>query len=421
MSERRVVIVGGGQAGARTAQALRREGWQDEIMLLAAEPVLPYERPPLSKDVLTKDEDPSRYTILTRDIARDLSIQVRVACTVDRLDLPGRRVRMAGGGRVDFDHLVLATGTAPRDLPTPGGAQFPNVVTLRTEWDARRLRPMLSGGGKVVMIGGGFIGLEVAASAIAFGCSVTVLEAESQIMGRMISPDMAEQLARIHRARGVRIRTGVRVEAFEGIENVRRVLLSNGKTVEADVVVIGVGATPQDSLARLAGIECMNGVLVDETGETSVPGVYAVGDVARYRRFWGGTRNIRIESWENAELQPKDVARAITGKTSEVRGAPWFWTDQHGNNIQILGFRGGGDATVLRGDPGGGAWAQFTLREGRVIAAVLMNSGRDRRPTKKLIDEGLVVDPAALADPDTPLASLGELAAPLRAGSGHGA
>lgn len=405
MNEKRIVIIGAGQAGARTALALRAEGWQDDIVLLGAEQAYPYERPPLSKSVLVKNEDPLKATILTPERSGELAIETRVASPVSRLDVAARRVVLADGDAVAFSHCVIATGTKPRKLPTPGFTQFQSVLALRTADDARRLAPLLRTGASVVLIGGGFIGLEVAASAVARGCRVTVLEAEPHVMTRMVPSAIAARIEARHRAHGVDIRTGVRIDSFEGLADIRRVLLSNGTAIDADVVVVGVGALPQDCIARKANIKCASGIVVDTHAQTSVPGIYAVGDVARHESLWG-MPGVRLESWENAELQPKAAARAIMGHAPDPRGAPWFWTDQYDDNLQILGFFGAGDETVFRGDPAGRSWSSFALRDARIVGACLMNAGADRRVVRRLMDEGHAVDRRKLADVGAPLRAL---------------
>ncbi|MCF8480977.1 MAG: FAD-dependent oxidoreductase [Rhodospirillum sp.] len=401
----RIVIIGAGQAGARTALAARNEGWQGEIVLIGEEAEAPYERPPLSKQVLADGVDPVVATILSEDQCVAQGIELWRSRSVTVVDPRGRQVLIADGESLDYDHLVIATGTRPRRLPTPGWDHLSGIYTLRTAADARALAPRLVAGTSVVMVGGGFIGLEVAASAVKRGCKVTVLEAGPQVMGRMVDADIAEVITDLHRARGVNIRLGTRVEAFEGLGSVRRVRLSNGSAVDADVVVVGVGALPNDGLAINSGLTCAGGVMVDSASRTSDPRIFAVGDVARHRSLCN-LEGVRLESWENAELQAVAAAQAILGKPVDPRGVPWFWTDQFDLNLQILGFRGLGDQTVIRGDTKGASWCAFSVRDGLIVGACMVNAGRERRAVKKLMDERVPVELRDLADAKRPLRSL---------------
>jgi 3-phenylpropionate/trans-cinnamate dioxygenase ferredoxin reductase subunit len=406
MSSRRecVLIVGAGQAGARTALALRQEGWQGEIVLAGDEPGYPYERPPLSKDVLLGKAAPERATILGEErCARDQITLLRED-PVSALDLHHRRARLGSGAELAWDHLVVATGSRPRDLPIPG-AQLPGVHTLRTAADAVALRGHLRAGAAVVLIGGGFIGLEVAASAAQLGCRVTVVETAGQILSRVVSRVIATEVEKLHRARGVDIRTGVRIESLEGVDQVRRLRLSDGTAIDADVVVVGIGALANDGLAICAGLDCADGIRVDPAARTQAPGVYAVGDVARHEQLWGA-RSVRLESWENAELQAATAARSIVGRPPAPRGAPWFWTDQFDTNLQILGFPHPEHQIVFRGNVDAPSWCAFMLQGGRLVGACLWNAGRERRAVSQLMHADREVLPAALADTARPLNEL---------------
>ncbi|WP_162906607.1 NAD(P)/FAD-dependent oxidoreductase [Algihabitans albus] len=400
MSQRTAVIVGAGQAGARTAAALRKQGWQDRILLLGAEEEPPYERPPLSKQVLTEDADPNAGGIYAPDWYADEAVELRVGCRVESLDPAARRLRLADGGVEGWDVLVLATGCEARRLSLPG-AGLDGVVSLRTAADARALRSHLRPGADVVLIGGGFIGLEVAASARRRGCNATLLEMRPQLLERALPARLARYLAQRHRREGVDLRLGVGVAGFEGDGGVRAVRLSDGTRLPADLVVVGVGGLPNVGLARAAGLPCDNGIRVDGACRVAED-IYAVGDCACFDDSWSG-RPVRLESWENAELAPQAAAKAILGGTERHGGVPWFWTDQYDLNLQLLGLKQPVAQEVLRGDPDSGSFCLLGLVEGRVTTAALVNAGRERRPLKRLIEARVALDPATLADIDRPL------------------
>ncbi|MBL0419197.1 FAD-dependent oxidoreductase [Ramlibacter sp. AW1] len=404
VDRQRVLIVGAGQAGARTALSLRQHGWQGEILLVGAESEYPYERPPLSKEVLTGKAEPDRATILGEPACAEQDIQLIRGEAVTALDLPARLARLGGGGTLPWDRLVIATGSRARELPLPG-AHLGGVVTLRTAADALALREQLKPGASVVLVGGGFIGLEVAASATQAGCRVTVLETARHLLSRVVTSTIAEAVETMHRSHGVDVRTGARVEALEGVDSVCRVRLSDGSAIEADVVVVGIGALANDGLAIAAGMPCADGILVDESARTPAEHVYAVGDVARHELLWGAQR-MRLESWENAELQAVTAARAITGQPQDARKAPWFWTDQFDNNLQILGYPHPTQQVVLRGSLDARSWCAFMLQDDRIAAACLWNAGRERRPISRLLDLGRALPASLLADTNRPLQEL---------------
>jgi 3-phenylpropionate/trans-cinnamate dioxygenase ferredoxin reductase subunit len=397
----RVLIVGAGQAGARTALALREEGWQGEIVLAGDEPEYPYERPPLSKGVLKGQAGPAQSAILSEALCAEQAITLLRSEPVQALDLAGRRAHLASGSKLAWDHLVIATGSRARELPIPG-AHLRGVCTLRTAADALAVRAHLRPGAAVVLVGGGFIGLEVAASAAQMGCRVTVLETADQLLSRVVTGPIATEVEKMHCAHGVDVRTGTRIEVIEGVETVRRVRLADGTAIEAELVVVGIGALANDGLAICAGMACADGILVDAGARTRVDKVYAVGDVARHENLWGASR-VRLESWENAELQAAAAARSIVGKPPAPRRAPWFWTDQFDVNLQILGFPSARHEVIIRGSTESPSWCAFMLHEGHVAAACLWNAGRERRAVTQLMDGAQTIPSAALADTARPL------------------
>jgi len=400
----RVLIVGAGQAGARTALALREHGWQDAILIAGDEAEYPYERPPLSKSVLVGAADPADATVLSGADCAAHGIELIRGDAVAALDLVRRQAHMSSGSHMDFSHLVIATGSRARGLSLPG-AQLDGVFMLRTARDAMAVRARLKQGVRVAIVGGGFIGLEVAASASQVGCRVTVIEVHRHLLARVVTPTIAAAVKRLHRAHGVDVRTNTRIEAIEGVDAVRRLRLADGSAIEADLVIVGVGALANDGLAIAAGMPCGDGILVDEGARTRVDGVYAVGDVARHQSLWGA-RGVRLESWENAELQSVAAVRSIMGKPESPRGAPWFWTDQFGGNLQMLGFPDPLHEVVMRGSLDEDSWCVFMLDGGRIAAAYLWNAGRERRGIVQLMDAGHPVSASLLADRERPLRDL---------------
>jgi 3-phenylpropionate/trans-cinnamate dioxygenase ferredoxin reductase component len=399
----RTVIVGAGQAGARTAAALRRLDAAADIVLLGDEPHLPYERPPLSKEGLN-GASASNSTVFPRAWYDEQRITLRLGEAVTGFDWRAREVTLAQGESLAYDALVLATGVRPRPLAVPG-ATLDGVLTLRTVADSANLSARLTAGANVVVIGGGFLGLEIAAAAIARGCAVTVLESGCTLLPRIFGGFLGQYLADLHRTHQVDVRTGAGVTALEGQARVEAVRLADGTLLPADVVVVAIGALANDDLARAAGAECADGVLVDAEARTSLPSVYAIGDVARQRVHPLGEA-VRLESWENAELQAQAVANAIAGVTPAAAAAPWFWTDQYDRNIQMLGGRAAGDVVVMRGDVAAPSWCAFFVADDTIRGAVLMNAGRERRNVKRLIDTRQRIDRAALGDTGQPLAGL---------------
>lgn len=397
-------IVGAGQAGGRTARALRRFGWQGRILLLGDEPEPPYERPPLSKEVLSAGADPLDAPVLRPEQAEELGIELETGVPVEALDLGARRLSLAGGRSLAWDRLVLATGARPRRLAVPG-AGLPGVHLLRSAADARALASELGTGRRVVAVGGGFIGLEVAASARKRGCVVSVVEAAPHLIGRAMGPKLSRHLRALHVEHGVNIRLSGQVAAFEGGGRLEAVRLADGTRMAADVAVVGIGCVPETALAEAAGLECDDGILTDAFAATSAPGVWAVGDCTRHEnRFLG--RRIRLESWENAELAPQIAARAICGKPEPYAVVPWFWTDQYDLNLQLLGLTGFEGELLWRGKPREGPAIAFELEHGMLRGAALFDAGRERRPVTQLIESRARLDPEALVDPGTSLREL---------------
>ncbi|MCW2816086.1 MAG: ferredoxin reductase [Nocardioides sp.] len=395
---RRVVVVGAGHGGANVAALLRQQGFAGEICLLGDEPGPPYQRPPLSKDYLKGAIGDTELLIKPEDFYAAQRVETRWGVTVTSLDTSGRTVVLDDGTRVDYDALVLATGAAPRALPAPG-ADLPGVHYLRSHDDARSLGASLQRGRRLVVIGGGYVGLEVAASASHLGCAVTVLEREERALARVASQQLASFLSTQHAAHGTTVLTGADVGALlpDARGSVAAVELADGTRIPCDVVLVGVGAVPRTALADAAGISCDQGVLVDLAGQTSADAVFAIGDVTRrpLHHFEGGHR---LESIPSAVEQAKCVVAHLLGAPTPRPEVPWFWSDQYHLKIKIAGLVAAGTRSVVRGDPATGRFSVFHLAGDRVVAAETVNSSPDFMVAKRLIDQGVPVTADRIGD-----------------------
>ncbi|WP_233857508.1 NAD(P)/FAD-dependent oxidoreductase [Paraburkholderia sp. HD33-4] len=427
-----VVVVGSGHAGGRVVQHLVALGFAGRITLIGDERHPPYERPALSKEWLTSDTEPALAAspvvlgpaaFWEPSALRDARVE-RVYERAVALDATQRVLKLASGAQVSFDRLVVATGGAPRDGAIPG-AERPGVHLLRTVDDSLALRRALRESRSLAIVGAGVIGMEVASSALELGVPVTVLEAGERVLARCLPPVMSEWLLREHRARGVRVELGVAVEAIGEPQEkssggaryvVRCQPLVADPTrsnevfeVAADTILIAIGVDCAPAFLAGTGLAGRHGVDVDETCRSPhAPWLYAVGDVAHVLDRACERGGLRQETWRNAENQSLAVAQALLGRAQPYRETPWMWTDQLGNNIQVVGQPDSRDEVVLRGEPGAGACAALSVRDGRVVAGVLVNAGRERRFLEKLVASAMPVDLARLADPRT---SLKELAA----------
>ncbi|WP_194793074.1 NAD(P)/FAD-dependent oxidoreductase [Raineyella fluvialis] len=393
-----VVIIGAGHAGVQVAAGLRTRGWTGGVVLIDEQPGLPYERPPLSKDVLAPDATcAATGPLLRRDgfyAAKDITLLAGVA--VASIDRDARRVVLGNGEAVAYHRLVIATGARGRQLTVPGH-DLPGVLSLRTAADAAAVRDRLAAGARVVIIGAGYIGMEVSAAAAKRGCDVTVLEYQDRVMKRVTSEPVSAFFEDLHRAHGIRFAFGAAVSALEGSDRVEHVLTADGRRHPADVVVAGIGVVPHQEVAEAAGIACRDGILVDEACRTSDPAVYAAGDVTRFTSPFGG--ELRLECLQNAQQQADTVADAITGRPPRAPEVPWFWTVQFDVRLQTAGVMRPDDEIVLRGDPATGKFSVCYLREGRIAAIDTIGGLADFRQGRKLVAAGGPVDRQALADP----------------------
>ncbi|MCZ6524863.1 MAG: FAD-dependent oxidoreductase [Alphaproteobacteria bacterium] len=398
------VIIGAGQAGGRAAETLRAEGFAGRVVVVGAEAYVPYERPPLSKQLLKGEEGPERAFLHPPEYYPEKEIELRLGCRAEAIDARARRVSLSDGETLGYDKLLITTGSRVRKLDLPG-AELPGIHYLRDLGDCFALRRALTPGAALAVIGGGYIGLEVAAAARARGCRVTVLEMAPEIMSRQLAPEVGAFMAELHRAAGVEIRTGVAVTGLAGAGRVERILSGDDAPVEADVVVIGVGIEPETGLAESAGLALDNGIVVDERGRTSEPRIFAAGDVTNHPNPLLG-RRLRLESWQNAQNQAIAAARAMCGREQAYAEVPWFWSDQYDVNLQMVGLPERWERLVFRGEVGAHKFTVFYLEDDRVVAANAVNQGRDIRPARQLIAERRPVDAERLADPGVSLKTL---------------
>lgn len=406
MGLKEIVIAGGGQAAACAAAALRKAGYDGRIALVGDEPHLPYERPPLSKEALARGYDHARALVHPADFYREQQIDVSQGTRVSTLDPGARRLETDAGETLSYDRLLIATGCRPRRLE--GGAPREGAIAyLRSLSDAEAIGRRLTSGCRVLLVGGGFIGLEVAAAARARGCEATVLEAAPTLLGRVMPPEAARHLEQLHLAQGVEISTGAHLQALEALGDGVLARCSDGRRFVADLAVVGIGARPNQELAEAAGIACRDGILVGADARTVAPEIFAAGDVTRHPSAFHG-RPVRLETWDNARRQAELAARNLLGGTEPYDEIPWMWTDHYGCNVQMLGLREEGCETVLRGNPGDGPFAVLSCRDGALRGAVLFDLGRERRPLARLMRSGRPLSREQLADPDTSLRALAE-------------
>jgi 3-phenylpropionate/trans-cinnamate dioxygenase ferredoxin reductase subunit len=398
------VIVGAGLAGAKAAEALREEGFDGRIVLIGDEAEQPYERPPLSKDYLRGESPREKARVHPDGFYVDDEIELRTGTTVERLELDRRAVVLADGERIGYDRLLLATGAQPRRLAVPG-SELDGIHYLRELGDADAIAARLERGGRVVLIGAGWIGAEVAASARQKGLEVTIVERDELPLERVLGRELGRIYADVHRDRGVELIGGAALDRFEGGPAVQRVRLADGRVLESDFVVVGVGVEPRTGLAREAGIAVDNGIAVSERLETSVEGVFAVGDVANaHNPFYG--RRLRVEHWANALNQPLVAARAMLGKPASYERLPYFFSDQYDVGMEYSGYATQWEEVVFRGDPDGREFIAFWLDDGRVVAGMNVNVWDVTDPIQALIRSRRPVGAAQLRDADRPLEML---------------
>jgi 3-phenylpropionate/trans-cinnamate dioxygenase ferredoxin reductase subunit len=399
------LIIGAGQAGGECAVELRKQGFAGRVVIIGEEPHLPYKRPPLSKAYFAGSAKLESLYVMPQTSLDKVKIECIGNMRVERIDRAAKQVTLSDGRVLAYDKLALATGGRARPLNLPGAAR-PNVNLLRTIADVDTIRAQAVPGKRMVVIGGGFIGLETAAVAVKLGLKVTVLEGLPRVLARVTVPEISAFYERAHREAGVDLRTGVQVTALEGEPNVTHVVLDDGSRVEADFVVVGIGLIPNTELAQEAGLDVDNGIVVDECTRTSDPDIVAAGDCTNHPSEFLG-RRVRLESVQNAMEQGRAAAHAMLGKPTPYTTVPWFWSDQYDLKLQMVGLSAGFDQFVLRGDPATQrSFAAFYLREGHLIAADAVSRPQDFMFAKKLVAARTRIDPALLADESVALKTL---------------
>jgi len=401
MPQKTFVIAGAGLAGAKAAAELRERGFDGRVVLVGAEPERPYERPPLTKDHLRGESPREKVYVHEPGFYADHQIELITGVAATALDAAAGRLELADGRELRYDRLLLATGAEPRRLPVPG-AQLEGVHPLRTLADCDVLRERLDAGGRVAVVGAGWIGSEFAASARQRGLEVTLIDPLALPNERVFGPEIGRFYRDVHHAHGVELALGEGVAAFEGDGAVRRVLTTGGRAIECDFAVVGIGVTPRVELAEAAGLDVGDGILADASLETSAPGVFAAGDVASaWHPFYG--ERVRVEHWSAALNQGPAAARAMLGDDVAYDRIPYFFSDQYDVGMEYAGRATATDAVVFRGDPAEGAFVAFWLRDGRVVAGMNVNVWDVNGHIQELVRSRREVDPAALADADTPL------------------
>lgn len=396
-----ILIIGAGQAAIMAAEALRSGGYTGPLTLLGDEAHAPYHRPPLSKAWLAGEMDASRLPMRTPEMLAGKNIELRTGSKVTTINRAAKTVTLADGSTLPYGGLLLATGATARTLSLPG-TNAQGVLALRTRDDAdaiaQRMAQCLEQNLPLVVIGGGFIGLEVAATARKKGLAVTVLEAAPRLLGRVLLPVLSDWYAELHRSHGVQLVLGAQIAAIEhdAANNVSAVRLNDGTVYPAGLVLIGIGVNANDELARAAGLECERGIVVDACGRTSDPAIVAAGDCTA-RRLSDGSL-IRLESVQNATEQGKSAAAALLGQDRPFTATPWFWSDQYDKKLQMAGLSAGADQYVLRGDMASGAFCVFHYKGGQLIAIDNVNTPKDHLLVRKLMDAGVSPTPEQAGD-----------------------
>jgi 3-phenylpropionate/trans-cinnamate dioxygenase ferredoxin reductase component len=399
-----IVIVGAGQAGFWAARTLRTQGYDGRLILVGNESHPPYERPPLSKQVLKGDAAAPSAWLATPEQLAELKIEFLAERTATALDCNGRSIELRGGTRLGYDRLLLSTGARPRRLQLPGESGAP-VFYLRDIADCLALRERLSPGARVLVVGGGLIGLEVAAAAVVRGATVTVIEAAARLMARVVGPEISAFIEGVHRRHGTTILTGAWPDRIERAGDACRVVCRDGRACEGDIIVIGVGIIPNAELAAAAGLMIDDGLWVDAFCRTEDPHIWAAGDVTNHVNPLLG-RRIRLETWQNAQNQAIAAARNMLGAAQPYAEIPWGWSDQFEVNLQLLGAPTSFEQSVIRGDPAGGSFSVFYPEGDRLSGVNAVNVPKDIAVARRLMAAGTPIDAQKLADPSMPLRSL---------------
>lgn len=407
MDKANVIIVGAGHGGAMASIALRQAGFEGSMAVIGREPEIPYDRPPLSKEYLAKDKTFDRLYIRPAQFWADKAVSMILNTEVTAIDPAAQSVSLSDGRTMGYDDLIWAGGGDPRKLPVPGG-DLGGVYGVRTRADVDSMMAALDGGvEKVVVIGGGYIGLEAAAVLTKLGKSVVLLEALPRVLARVAGEELSAFYEAEHRAHDVDLRTNVGVTALEGDNGqVTGVRLADGSLIPAEMVIVGIGIIPSVQPLIAAGAEGGNGVNVDSLCRTSLPHIYAIGDCAAHANGFADGAVMRLESVQNANDQAKVAANAICGNEAPYKATPWFWSNQYDLKLQTVGLSTGHDQTVTRGDPATRSFSVIYLKAGRVIALDCVNAIKDYTQGRKLVELGLEASAEALANTDVPLKEL---------------
>ncbi|WP_192179130.1 NAD(P)/FAD-dependent oxidoreductase [Mesorhizobium amorphae] len=390
-----VVIVGAGHAGVQAAAGLREEGYDGPVILIGDENELPYHKPPLSKTFI-KDQDAKPQPLRGEAFYTGSAVDYRPGVRIDAIDAGARRLVISGGGALGFDRLILATGSRPRSLKLPG-SELAGVLSLRSIADARLIRELSLQSEDVVILGGGFIGLEIAATLRAAGRNVTVVEAVDRLLGRAVAPVIASHVRQRLEATGVRILTGTTIDRLEG-ENghVSGAVTSSGEQLPAQMVIIGIGVVPNVELAKAAGIATANGIRVDQQMRSSMPEILAIGDAASYRHWFTGA-DVRLESVQNATDQARLAARTLLGHADAYSAVPWFWSDIGDMKLQMVGLTSGGDSHVVLGDINENKFSIYHYAANRLLGIESVNRPGDHMLGRKMLGAGFSPTPQTVA------------------------
>ncbi len=392
-----VLIIGAGHAAGQLSASLRMEGYDGPIRIVGDEAYPPYQRPPLSKQLLSGDMELEQVYLKPQEFYEDNNIELTLGHRVESIERKDKTITLDTGETIAYDKLALTTGTRVRKLNIPG-SDLDGIYYVRAIDDTLALRDRFSSGGRMVVVGGGYIGLEVAAAATKQGMKVTVLEMADRVMNRVVAPEVSEFYETLHKNHGVDIKTDVMVSGFTGADNqVKAVECEGGESFEADVVVVGVGVIPNTELAEAAGLACDNGIVVNDCAQTEDPDIVSAGDCTNHPNGIYGI-NIRLESVQNAVDQAKAAAKAICGTPETYSAVPWFWSDQYDVKLQIVGLSQGYTQAVIRGNPADGAFSVFYLKDGTLIAVDAINSPREYMMGRKLVTDHAKPDPERIAD-----------------------
>jgi 3-phenylpropionate/trans-cinnamate dioxygenase ferredoxin reductase subunit len=396
MNKERYVIIGAGHAGGRAVEAMRMAGFEGDIVLVGAEQHLPYERPPLSKEVLQAQPGYEFPYIRSREYYDEQRIQLRLGIAATSIATKEKSVTLADSEQLSFDKLLLTTGGSVRHIQIPGADQS-GVYYLRTLEDSIAIESNLAGDKNIVVIGGGFIGLEVAASARQRGCNVIVLEIADRLLGRGVPPSVSNYFLKLHQSHDVDIRLNTGVQSIEGNTHLSGVVTSDGELLPADLVIIGVGIVPETKLAEQAKLKIDNGIVVNEFCQTSDPSIFAAGDVTNHFNPFVG-RHIRLEAWQCAQNMAIAAAKIMCGHKTPYVEVPWMWSDQFDSNLQVAGMPESWEDIVTRGDTASGKFTGFVLRDGKISGAISVNQPRDLRLVRRMMDAGKSYSAEELAD-----------------------